>query len=57
MTDELTCCEPRVDTFLAVTRVKPIEYGRSEKTEAEKREIERQLVECLYHPREIELQL
>lgn len=57
MIQDLTCCEPRIDTFLAVTRVKPIEYGRSEKTEAEKREIEKKLVDCIRHPKEIELEL
>lgn len=57
MTDELTCCEPRIDTFLAVTRVKPVEFGGSEKTEAEKRGIEKRLVDCIYHPKEIGLEL
>lgn len=57
MTDELTCCEPRIDTFLAVTRVKPVEFGGSEKTEAEKRGIEERLVNCIYHPKEIGLEL
>lgn len=57
MIDELTCCPPRVDTFLAVTRVKPLEPERPEKTELEKLEIERELVECLKYPKQIELEL
>ncbi len=57
MIDEPTCCPPRVDTFLAVTKVKPLEPERPEKTELEKMEIERELVECLKYPRQIELEL
>ncbi len=57
MIDEPTCCPPRVDTFLAVTKVKPLEPERPEKTELEKMEIERDLVECLKYPRQIELEL
>lgn len=57
MIDEPTCCEPRVDTYLAVTRVKPGGPGIPEKTEVEKREIERSLIDCLRHPRNLMLEL
>lgn len=52
-----TCCPPRVDTFLAVTKVKPVGPERPEKTEEEKRKIERELIECLKHPKKLELRL
>lgn len=57
MIEEPICCEPRVDTFLAVTKVKPIGPERPEKTEVEKRMIERRLIGCLKHPTSIELEL
>lgn len=57
MIEDPICCAPRVDTFLAVTKIKPIGPERPEKTEVEKREIERRLVECLRNPKELELEL
>lgn len=57
MIDEPTCCAPRVDTFLAVTKVKPGEPVRPQKTQVEKWEIERELVGCLQRVEEIELEL
>lgn len=57
MIDEPTCCAPRVDTFLAVTKVKPGEPVRPQKTQVEKWEIERELVGCLQGVEEIELEL
>ena len=57
MIDEPTCCAPRVDTFLAVTKVKPGEPERPQKTQIKKWEIERKLVSCLQRAEEIELEL
>lgn len=57
MMEDITCCEPVVSTFLATTRVRPIEYAHYEKTEAEKRLIEKQLIDCIRHPKEIPLDL
>lgn len=57
MIEDPTCCPPRVDTFLAVTKVKPVGPERPEKTEVEKREIERKLVECLNNPMKLKLRL
>ncbi|MCM1415861.1 MAG: hypothetical protein NC430_08045 [bacterium] len=57
MTDEPTCCGPREDTFLAVTEIKPIGVEKPEKTEMEKRRIERELIDCLRHPKQIRLEL
>jgi len=44
-------------TFLAVTKVKPLEPERPEKLEIEKEEIEKGLVECLHYPRLWEMHL
>lgn len=55
MIEDITCSPSRVTTFLAVTKVKPICYGLTEKTEKEKREIERRLIECLKNPTPIYL--
>lgn len=57
MKKDITCCKPVVSTFLAVTRVRPMEHAHHEKTEAEKRLIEKQLIDCIRHPKEIPLDL
>lgn len=41
------CCPPRVDTFLAVTKVKPVEPEKTRKTVQYKRKKVQELVECL----------
>lgn len=41
------CCPLRVDTFLAVTNVKPIAPEKPRKTVKEKYMIEEKLVKCL----------
>lgn len=40
-------CPPRVDTFLAVAEIKPIEPVEPRKTAEEMREIEEELLACL----------
>ena len=57
MLEDPICCAPRVDTFLAVTKIKPLEPEKSEKTEEEKQEIERRLIECLDNFEKIDLDL
>lgn len=57
MMENITCCKPVVSTFLATTRVRPMEHAHYEKTEAEKRLIEKQLIDCIRHPKEIPLDL
>ena len=41
------CCPPRVDTFLAVTSVKPVEPEKARKTVEYKRKKVQKLGECL----------
>lgn len=55
--DNLICCTPRVDRFLAVTKTKPLESMRLVKTVKQRQEQERQMVECLDHVKEIELDI
>ncbi len=57
MLEDPICCAPRVDTFLAVTKIKPAAARRPERTEAERREIRKQLIDCLDSLEEIELDL
>lgn len=45
--EEPICCPPRVDTFLAVTKVKPISPEKPRKTVKEKHKIEMELEACL----------
>lgn len=47
---DVTCCTPKIDTFLAVTEVKPGEPERPQKTRKKIEEIEQSLVECLHYP-------
>lgn len=47
MMNDPICCELRVDTFLAVTEVKPIEPRKPRITVEKERQIEKGLEECL----------
>lgn len=55
MLEDPVCCNPRVDTFLALTTVKPYGLDMPGKTEVEKRKIEQGLKDCLKNPKDIYL--
>lgn len=48
------CCELRVDTFLAVTEVKPIEPKKPRITIEREQEIAEELMECLKDEKALE---
>lgn len=48
MIKDAICCNPRKDTFLAVTEIRPLEPEVPKRTSEEEQKIEENLIEALY---------